>query len=152
MKRNAFFKQNFSFSKKISSLYEQEARSFQFRHNSSSSSAPVWRHMLYPRTFYFYRNGCVFSVRVKIIRFRFAGTNRTFTFYGSLFRSFSRFSQEFTRLACAEKDDPFSPVSTLVSTETLTRWAALCANPSFPFTSSGYDTITPPLDKRVLSA
>lgn len=141
-----FFKHNFSFQQKILSCYDQEARNFQLQHNASHREHRIWRHMLYKRTFYFFRNGIHFSVEVEIVRFRFAGTNRTFTFYGSLFCSFSHFSKEFISKAVAENTDPFSSVAGLVSTQTILHWASCLDRIPLSLTSSGYNYINLLLD------
>lgn len=152
MKLRELFKQNFSFQSEIASLYEREAKAFQFRHNLSHPESLIWRHLLYRRTFFFFRNGSSFSVQVELVRFRFAGTNRTFTFYGSLFCAFSHFSKELISQAAAQKDDPFSPAATLVSRETLSRWVSCLASLSSALHSPGYNTINHSLDALTVPA
>ena len=41
--------------------------------------------MVYSRIFYFLKDGDPISVPIKLVRFIIAGSNTTFTFYGSLF-------------------------------------------------------------------
>lgn len=125
-----FFKQNFQFQEKFSSEYHDQARKFQLRYNQHHPGAPIWRHGLYTRTFFFYRNGCPFSVVIQIVRFIYAGTSQTFTFYGSLFSAFSHFSREFIQQAVYEKNSLDSFPALSVSSETLEIWAGL---PDFRF-------------------
>ncbi len=121
MKHNEFFKHNFSFEQKISSEYNKQAVQYQFLHNLKSPDRRIWRHLLYRRTFYFQRDGVYFSVQIEIVRFKYAGTNTTFTFYGDLFLAFSRFSSQFVRQAVSEGTNGRFAAS-IVSKETLTRW------------------------------
>lgn len=125
-----FFKQNFQFQEKISSDYLDQVLKFQSRYNQRHQGSPIWRHGLYTRTFFFYSNGRSLSVEIQIVRFIYAGTNLTFTFYGSLFSAFSHFSREFIRQAVHEKNSPDSFPALTVSSETLEIWANL---PDFRF-------------------
>lgn len=129
MKHSEFFKQNFLFQEKISSSYNQQALRFQFRHNQKHPDRRIWRHLIYRRTFYFFRNGEYFSVQIELVRFRYAGTNRTFTFYGDLFLPFSRFSSCFVRQAVSETGCIDGPAASVVSPETLRQWQARMARP-----------------------
>ncbi len=122
MKNKDFFKPFLDFQLHISERYEQEARDFQRKYNASHPDCHIWRHMLYTRTFYFYHEGQYISVRIEVLRFRYAHTFRTFTFYGSLLCPFSHFSTSFIRQAVAEADLLFSQTASLVSTDTLRRW------------------------------
>lgn len=120
-----FFKQNFQFQKKFSSEYHSQVKKFQNRYNHLHPDSHIWKHGLYTRTFFFYRNGLSFSVEIQIVRFVYAGTNKTFTFYGTLFSAFSHFSREFIRQAVREKNSPDSFPALTVSIETLAAWEAL---------------------------
>lgn len=106
----------------ISASYDEQARRFQKNYNTMHPDAHIWRHILYERTFIFYRNGQVLSVRVEIVRFIFAGTNKTFTYLGNLFRAFSCFPWEFLN---AVVHDPESSVALEICAETLIRWKKL---------------------------
>lgn len=119
-------------SNKISALYDKEARSFQAAYNKRHPGRHIWRHILYTRTLYFFRDREHISVCVEIVRFRFAGSSRTFTFYGSLFASFSRFSAEFIRQAVSERDSPCGMASSVVHPSTIRRWGMA---PGFPVAS-----------------
>lgn len=132
MKNSAFFKQNISFQQKISSSYDSQALRYQFQHNQRHPDRRIWRHLLYRRTFYFLHNGCYLSVQIEIVRFRYAGTNSTFTFYGNLFLAFSRFSSGFVHQAISEADTLDGPASIVVSRETLRRWQSARCQPSSP--------------------
>jgi len=72
-----------AFISKTQMRYRNEADTFQHRYNEKNK-IHIWRHMLYSRIFHFYINGDLISVPVEIIRFIFAGSNKTFSFYGSL--------------------------------------------------------------------
>ena len=122
MKYNTFFKYNLQFQDKISLNYAQEAIVYQTRYNTAHPQHRIWRHLLYQRTFYFFQNGKLLSVRVELVRFRYAGTNRTFTFYGTLFCAYSHFAAEFIRRAVSESHIDDSPISLSVSLETLRYW------------------------------
>ena len=122
MKHNEFFKHNFSFQQKISSVYNRQALQYQFEYNKKHPDKHIWRHLLYRRTFYFLRHGVYFSVQIEIVRFKYAGTNSTFTFYGDLFLAFSRFSSQFVRQAVSEGIEGRCAAS-IVSKETLKRWS-----------------------------
>lgn len=123
MKNKDFFKPFLDFQQHICALYEQEARIFQLRYNASHPDCHIWRHMLYRRTFYFYSGGHHICVCIEILRFRYAHTFRTFTFYGSLLCPFSHFSADFIRQAVAEAVLLFSQTASLVTADTLRRWA-----------------------------
>lgn len=129
MKHSEFFKQNFSFQEQISSSYSRQALNFQFKHNQKHPDKRIWRHLLYRRTFYFFRNGEYFSVQVELVRFRYAGTNCTFTFYGNLFLAFSRFSSSFVHQAVSESDSIDGLAAPVVSRDTLKQWLARLAQP-----------------------
>lgn len=125
MNKTGFIKQNFSFQQKTASLYSRQACVFQYRYNRDHPRHRIHRHMLCPRTFHFIHGGHPVLARVCLVRFRFTGTNRTFTFYGSLFVPFSHFSLAFIRQAVAEAAERClcGPASTSVSSETVSRWA-----------------------------
>ena len=122
MKHSEFFKQNFSFQEKISSSYTKQTLRYQYLHNQSHPHRRIWRHLIYRRTFYFLHCGQYISGQVEIVRFRYAGTNCTFTFYGDLFLAFSRFSSQFVRLAVSEADSIRGLASSVVSQDTLKHW------------------------------
>lgn len=124
-KYSELFKQNFDFQSKISSGYEREVKKFQFCYNQAHPDARIWRHLLYERTFFFFRDGIAFSVQVTLVHFVYAGTSRTFTFYGTLFCAFSHFSTEFIRQAVAEKDLRDSFPALTVPEVVLNVWASL---------------------------
>ncbi|MGN0398785.1 MAG: hypothetical protein ACI4EO_01540 [Blautia sp.] len=147
MNHNEFFKQNFLFQRNFHIQYEKEARSFQSHYNSVHPSHRIWRHQLYLRTFFFYRNGFSFSIQVRVVRFIFAGTGKTFTFYGSLFSAFSRFSKELISQIVSDHTDPFCTAASLVSSETAAHWKALWGSRFFCTFSPAYDkTIKASLD------
>lgn len=125
-----FFKQNFQFQQNILSEYNKQVLDYQFRYNLCHPISHIWRHNLYKRTFFFYKNGCSFSIQISVVRFIYAGTNRTFTFYGSLFSAFSHFSREFIQQAVQEKNIRDSFPALTVSAETLRTW---CSLPDFRF-------------------
>lgn len=139
MNHQDFFKQNFAFQKKIILKYKYEAQDFQQQYNLAHPQRRIWKHRYGLRTFYFFVQGSLIYVRVKILRFRFAGTNRTFTFYGSLFCAFSRFSRDFMAQAVAQAGFLFSALSTLLSPKTLSRWASLLSVVPAPAASPGWD-------------
>lgn len=122
MKHDNFFKYDSGFQKNISSCYARQAAAYQSKHNQKNPGQRIWRHMLYRRTFYFYLNGRHISVRIEIIRFRYAGTNTTFTFYGTLFCACSHFSAEFIKQAVSSSDELLSPSALTVSVKTLNCW------------------------------
>lgn len=123
MRNKDFFKPFLDFQRHISALYERETRSFQFRYNAAHPDCHIWRHMLYQRTFYFYSGGRHISAHIEVLRFRYAHTSRTFTFYGSLLCPFSHFSADFIRQAVAEAGLLFSQTASLVTADTVRRWA-----------------------------
>lgn len=143
MKHQDFFKQNFIFQKKIILKYKEEARDFQQQYNLAHPEHRIWKHRYGLRTFYFFVQGSLIYVQVQILRFRFAGTNRTFTFYGSLFCAFSRFSRNFMAQAVAQADLLFSELSTLLSPKTLSRWESLLSAVPAPVASHGWDSAEP---------
>ncbi len=122
MKHKEFFKHNSSFEQKISSEYNKQAIQYQFDYNKKHPDRHIWRHLIYRRTFYFLRDGVYFSVQIEIVRFKYAGTNSTFTFYGDLFLALSRFSAQFVRQAVKEGMNG-SGAASIVSKETLKRWS-----------------------------
>lgn len=124
MKRKELSKHFFSntLQSNIASEYDKQARDFQKKYNQTHPDAHIWRHILYKHIFYFSKNGQVLSVRVEIVRFIYAGTNKTFTFLGNLFRAFSRFTWNFLHAAVK---DPLSPAALEVSAETVYRWQKL---------------------------
>lgn len=142
MKHQDFFKQNFTFQKKIILQYKEEARDFQQRHNLAHPRHRIWKHRYGLRTFYFYVKGTPVRVRVKILRFRYAGTNRTFTFYGSLFCAFSSFSRALMEEAVAQDKVRLllGDLCTLFSPETLSRWKSLLSVIPAPVASPGWDS------------
>ncbi len=122
MKNKDFFKPFLDFQLHISARYEQEARDFQLKYNASHPDCHIWRHMLYRRTFDFYHEGQHLSACIEVLRFRYAHTFRTFTFYGSLLCPFSHFSAGFIRQAIAEAGLLLSQTASLVSADTIRRW------------------------------
>lgn len=132
MKHNEFFKMNLELQEKIAALYDTEVRKFQSRYNKKHPDQHIWRHMLYCRSLFLFKNGCYSSVRIEIVRFRFAGTYTTFTFYGSLFAALSRFSAEFIRKALSEKNQACGMASSVVHPSTLRHWTKTA---SFSITS-----------------
>ncbi len=120
-----FFKQNFQLQQKIASEYEHQVRNFQLRYNDRHPKSHIWRHMLYTRIFFFYHDGVAFSVEIRLVRFIYAGTSHTFTFYGSLFCAFTHFSTSFIRQAVAEKEVPDSFPALTVPEIVLNVWAGL---------------------------
>lgn len=128
---NHFFKKNLQCQQKFSLLYKKEASDYQASYNRRHPQHPIWRHMLYTRTFYVFWQGGLYVIRIPIVRFLFAGTSKTFSFYGSLFCAFSHYARPFIHLAISDSDNPDSPVSLTVLPRTLKRWAALPAG-AFP--------------------
>jgi len=122
MKHNDFFKYNSKFQENISSCYDQQAAFFQSKHNKNHPEQRIWRHMLYKRTFYFSINGRHISVEIEIVRFRYVGTNKTFTYYGTLFCAYSNFSTGFIKQAVSSSNDLLSPSALTVSVKTLNCW------------------------------
>lgn len=122
MKYNDFFKYNSKFQKNIFSCYDQQAAAFQSKYNKNHPKQHIWRHMLYKRTFYFSLNGRHISIEIEIVRFRYVGTNKTFTFYGTLFCAYSNFSAEFIKQAVSSSDELLSPSALTVSVKTLNCW------------------------------
>ena len=122
MKKLIFCKKNLSIQQNISSLYNRLAVKFQYEHNQRQPHQRIWRHMLYPRTFFFFLHGTVISVQVEIVRFRFAGTNRTFTYYGPFFLPYSKFSRPFIHAALRADDMDTESPSLMVSCDTLASW------------------------------
>jgi len=122
MRNNNFFKHDFEFQKNISLHYDRKAMAFQSEYNRKHPGKRIWRHLLYKRTFYFYLHRRYISVEVEIVRFRYAKTNNTFTFYGSLFCAYSHFSAGFIKQAVSSSDDLLSPSALAVSVKTLNGW------------------------------
>ncbi len=120
-----FCKKNFQFQQTIQKQYDKEAKNFQYEHNRRHPGRHIWRHVLYTRTYFFYVNGIQLSVEVTIVRFIYAGTGSTFTFYGSLFSAFTAYSLGFIQTAVSEMDDRLSAAALAVSAETLKSWASL---------------------------
>ena len=106
----------------IQARYNRLARSYQYKHNTSHPDGRIWRHMLCTRTFTFFRSGTAVEITVEIVRFIFAGTHHTFTFYAGLFLPFSRYAAEFVRSAISL---PESGAALCVSRETICRWKRL---------------------------
>lgn len=120
----------------IRSRYARLAFSFQHSHNASHPDRRIWRHMLCPRTFIFFRSGETVKVTVDIVRFIYVGTHRTFTFYADLFLPFSRYPAELVRSAISL---PKSDQAFCVSRDTLSRWRRL------PLPADGQMTTSLPL-------
>lgn len=137
MNHHELFKHNLSFQKKIILQYIEEAENFQCQHNLTHPDQRIWKHRYDLRTFYFFDHGSFLYAQVRILRFRFAGTNRTFTFYGSLFCAFSHFAKTFMSQAVAQADVLLGELSTLVSIQTLSRWASLLSADPSPAASAG---------------
>ena len=131
MKHDDFFKHNSHFQNKISSSYSKQATVYQSEHNQKHPQQRIWRHMLYKRTFYFSLNGRNVSVEVEIVRFRYVGTNSTFTFYGSLFCAYSHFSVEFIKEAVSSSGELLSQSALTVSIKTLNCWRKWIRNSRF---------------------
>ena len=128
MKHKNFFKHNSHFQSNISECYARQAAVYQSKYNRKHPRQHIWRHMLYKRTFYFYLYGRHISVEVEIVRFRFAGTNVTFTFYGTLFCAYTHFSTQFIKQAVSSSDELLSPSALIVSVKTLKCWAEWIRN------------------------
>jgi len=128
MKHDDFFKYNFHFQNNLSSCYAQQAHAYQLKYNRKHPGQRIWRHMLYKRTFYFFLNGRYISIEIEIVRFRYAGTNTTFTFYGTLFCAYSHFSAQFIKHAVFSSDELFSPSALTVSVKTLNSWKGWILN------------------------
>lgn len=95
---------------------------FQKEYNLKHPGMHIWRHILYRKTFRFFLNGQIISLDLEIVRFIYAGTNRTFTFYGSFFLPFFHFTKEFMRQAVRSPD---TLPALDVSAETIRRWTRL---------------------------
>jgi len=91
MKNKELFMHNNHFQYNISSCYAQQVAAYQADYNRKNPDHRIWRHMLYKRTFFFFSGGRYISVEIEIVRFRFAGTNNTFTYYGTLFCAYTFF-------------------------------------------------------------
>ena len=104
----------------ISEKYDQEARQFQRKYNREHPDRHIWRHLLYKRTFFFCKEGKRISVKIEIVRFIFAGTNRTMTFYGSMFLPRSSFSKQFQKHSVS---NPSAEFTEMVSIRTIQKWA-----------------------------
>lgn len=122
MKKAPFCNPFFQFRQYISDEYDRQARAFQKEYNSSHPDGHLWRHILYKRTFRFFKDGQVISVELEIVRFIYAGTNSTFTFYSSFFLPFSRFSIGFMKQAILF---PSGAAAMDVSADTVSRWGRL---------------------------
>lgn len=123
MKNKDFFNPHFYDQlQDISSDYDKQARTFQKEYNFKHPGMHIWRHILYRKTFRFFLSGQMISVDVEIVRFIYAGTNRTFTFYGSFFLPFFHFTKEFM---CQAVRSPDTLPALEVSAETIRRWARL---------------------------
>ena len=109
----------------IATDYDRQARDYQRRYNRTHPQSHIWRHILYKRTFLFFREGRTVSISVEIVRFIHAGTHKTFTFLGNLFLPFSHFPLEFLRMAT---ESPASPASYEVCSETILRWKKILAS------------------------
>ena len=121
MKNHAFFNIKFkNIQDGIAADYDRQARQFQAEYNKKHPGRHIWRHILYRRTFCFFNFGQTFPVTLEIVRFIYAGTNKTFTFYGSLFLPFSHFSKDFMALAVSE---PSGDAALEVSESTVRCWA-----------------------------
>ena len=109
----------------ISSRYQKEAVRFQHLHNSSHPEDRIWRHMLYIRTFHFLSGGVLLTVKVEMVRFIYVNSNRTFTFYSSLFLPRTSYVREFIRTAISS---PASEARFFVAIGTIRRWESTCAS------------------------
>ena len=103
----------------VQSRYDRAAKDFQYRHNQTPGARRIWRHMICRRTFLFLLSGRLVSVTIEIVRFVYAGTHQTFTFYGDLFVPRSHYPVEFIRNAIADRRSDYA---LCVSTATLRRW------------------------------
>lgn len=128
MKHYDFFKYDLDVQNKFSSLYAREAVIYQSKYNRKHPDRHIWRHLLYRRTFYFFLNGRYISAQIEIVRFRHAGTNRTFTFYGTLFCPYSHFSSDFIKQAVSGSKQPDNPAALTVSVDTLKCWKTWLLN------------------------
>ncbi|MEE1042160.1 MAG: hypothetical protein U0L10_15845 [Lachnospiraceae bacterium] len=81
--------------------------------------------MLYERTFHFLRGGILLTVKVEMVRFIHVNSNRTFTFYSSLFLPRTSYAREFIRTAISS---PSSEARFFVSAGTLRHWESTCSS------------------------
>lgn len=126
MKKTNLCKPYFSsFQLEIPSLYYRESLRFQEAHNASGSAQRIWRHGLYRRVFRFFLHGSLVCVEVELVRFLYAGTNRSFTYYGSLFLPYTSFAKELISSALSDgAEEAF-----LVSSDTIRRWKRSLPSP-----------------------
>lgn len=71
-------------SARIQHHYNQQVLEFQFKHNLMNPSQKIWRHILCRRAISFLINGNEVAVIITVVRFVYARSTTTFTFYGSL--------------------------------------------------------------------
>lgn len=113
-------KQDFNpISSEIANKYDLEARQFQKDYNRKHPDKHIWRHILHKRKFIFIVDGERVTVCVEIVRFRIAGTNRTMTFYGTMFLPYKSYSTLFVKLAI---NNPNEPPFEQISLRTIKKW------------------------------
>lgn len=126
MKKTSLCKPCFSsFQSEIPSLYYRESLRFQETHNAKETAHRIWRHGLYHRVFRFFLHGCLVCVEVSLVRFLYAGTNRSFTYYGSLFLPYTSFARDLILSALSDgAEEAF-----LVSSDTIHCWKQSLPSP-----------------------
>ena len=103
----------------ISEIYDREDRQFQQKYNHEHPGRHIWRHILHKRVFFFFTDKKWISVEVEIVRFIYAGTNKTMTFYGSMFLAYSSFSKQLQKCAV---DAPKSICARTVCYRKIRKW------------------------------
>jgi hypothetical protein len=122
MTNQKHFKDIFSLREKKIREYNKQARKYQYIYNQREDKPHIWRHGFLKRRYHFMLNGNLCEIEIEIIRFRIAGTNHTFAFYGTLFCRGICYAKEFIEKAVA---DHSSDEALCISHETLCRWTDL---------------------------
>ena len=124
MKNRTFINTKFDdpIKKTIYFEYNREARAYQADYNRNNPGKHIWRHMLYPRSVRFFRNGKIVTVVIEIVRFICQDTKKTFSFYGTSILKYFCHAVCFIRHALSHPD---SPDTDKIPLTTLRRWKHL---------------------------
>lgn len=129
MRAKTIKKEEADLTRQFQSQYDKECQAYQMTYNQRHPGAHIWRHLIYSRTIHFLRNGADITCVIRIVRFIFAGTNSSFTFYGSLILPRTHFSFPMLR-------DWIRQTPPLLSPTVIRRWKDAAEDESNPFPTS----------------
>ena len=129
MRAKTIKKEEADLTKQFQSQYDKECRAYQTNYNRTHPGAHIWRHLIYTRTIHFLRQGSDVTCLIRIVRFIIAGTNKSFTFYGSFILPRTHYSLPML-WAWIRQTPP------LLSPTVIRRWKSATEAESNPFPTS----------------